>query len=151
MTPLLIILAGSAGISAATRVLKVGAVGEPVLGPANIVLLVCVASVADSVPVVVMGLPAIVNSDGRLNPTLVTALTLRVLPVTTMPAPSVSVVGVAGPPLTLPSTVRLGMAAILLAVKLVRRLPLRAGSIPPDVSCTRLSDWVPASNPTALP
>ena len=75
----------------ADNALKVGAAEEPLAGPENTVLVVCVASDPVNVPLVVTGLPETVMKLGRLNPTLVTvpdpaadqAIVPSVWPVTT--------------------------------------------------------------------
>ena len=60
------------GRSAATRDRNVGAAADPVVGPANTLFAVCVASVPVSVPVAVTGEPETEKILGRLNATLVT-------------------------------------------------------------------------------
>jgi hypothetical protein len=61
-----------AGISASTSPRKVGAAAEPVVGPLKIVLADCVARVAVSVPVVVIGDPETEKMFGKARATEVT-------------------------------------------------------------------------------
>lgn len=69
---------------------KVGAAAAPVVGPANSVLAVCVASVPVSVPDVVTGDPLTVINEGSDNPTLVTEPPLPVAVMVILPAPLVT-------------------------------------------------------------
>ena len=57
---------------ASPNVLNVGVAGEPIVGPANTVFILCVARVADNVPEEVTGEPVTENMEGRDRPTEVT-------------------------------------------------------------------------------